>query len=31
LRRDLKVHFYNHGFTVDADDNYRVVLLRDMG
>ncbi|KAJ7440364.1 hypothetical protein FB451DRAFT_1300451 [Mycena latifolia] len=31
LRKDLKVHFYNHNFTVDADDNYRVVILRDMG
>ncbi|KAJ7307092.1 hypothetical protein DFH08DRAFT_901213 [Mycena albidolilacea] len=31
LRKDLKLHFYNHNFTVDADDNYRVVILRDMG
>ncbi|KAJ6470142.1 hypothetical protein DFH09DRAFT_1221228 [Mycena vulgaris] len=31
LRKDLKVHFYNHNFAVDADDNYRVVILRDMG
>ncbi|KAJ7768142.1 hypothetical protein DFH07DRAFT_1058382 [Mycena maculata] len=31
LRKDIKVHFYNHNFTVDADDNYRVVILRDMG
>ncbi|KAJ7854333.1 hypothetical protein B0H13DRAFT_2358541 [Mycena leptocephala] len=25
------VHFYNYNFTVDADDNYRVIILRDMG
>ncbi|KAJ7798514.1 hypothetical protein B0H14DRAFT_2906596 [Mycena olivaceomarginata] len=31
LRKDLKLHFYNHNFTVDADDNYRIVILRDMG
>ncbi|KAJ7271438.1 hypothetical protein B0H12DRAFT_1229089 [Mycena haematopus] len=31
MRSDLKVHFYNHNFTVDADDNYRVVILRQMG
>ncbi|KAJ7230245.1 hypothetical protein GGX14DRAFT_538347 [Mycena pura] len=31
LRKDLKVHFYNHHFTIDADDNYRVIVLRDMG
>jgi hypothetical protein len=31
LRKDLKVHFYNHNFAVDADDNYRVIVLRDMG
>ncbi|KAJ7874101.1 hypothetical protein B0H13DRAFT_2058035 [Mycena leptocephala] len=31
LRKDLKVHFYNHNFTIDADDNYRVIVLRDMG
>jgi hypothetical protein len=31
LRKDLKVHFYNHNFTVDADDGYRIVILRDMG
>ncbi|KAJ7934861.1 hypothetical protein B0H13DRAFT_2481304 [Mycena leptocephala] len=30
-RRDLKPHFYNHNFTVDADDDYRIVILRDMG
>ncbi|KAJ6580302.1 hypothetical protein B0H10DRAFT_2099027 [Mycena sp. CBHHK59/15] len=30
LRKDLKLHFYNHNFTVDADDNYRIVILRDM-
>ncbi|KAJ7440938.1 hypothetical protein FB451DRAFT_1299346, partial [Mycena latifolia] len=28
---DLKVHFYNHNFTVDADDNYRIIILRDVG
>ncbi|KAJ6457512.1 hypothetical protein C8R47DRAFT_1247232 [Mycena vitilis] len=31
LRRDLKVHFYNHNFAVDVDDGYRIVVLRDMG
>ncbi|KAJ7214567.1 hypothetical protein GGX14DRAFT_696652, partial [Mycena pura] len=31
LRKDLKLHFYNHNFTVDADDNYRIVILRDIG
>ncbi|KAJ7718821.1 hypothetical protein B0H16DRAFT_1608318 [Mycena metata] len=31
LRTDLKVHFYNHNFAVDADDNYRIVVFRDMG
>ncbi|KAJ7189176.1 hypothetical protein C8R46DRAFT_1056743 [Mycena filopes] len=31
LRADLKVHFYNHNFAVDADDDYRIILFRDMG
>ncbi|KAJ7610008.1 hypothetical protein DFH06DRAFT_1346145 [Mycena polygramma] len=31
MRADLKVHFYNHNFAVDADDEYRIVILRDMG
>ncbi|KAJ7629810.1 hypothetical protein DFH06DRAFT_710292 [Mycena polygramma] len=31
LRRDLKVHFYNHNFAVDVDDGYRIIVLRDMG
>ncbi|KAJ7182958.1 hypothetical protein C8R43DRAFT_17635 [Mycena crocata] len=31
LRTDLKVHFYNHDFAVDADDDYRIVVFRAMG
>ncbi|KAJ7367715.1 hypothetical protein DFH08DRAFT_795851 [Mycena albidolilacea] len=31
LRIDLEVYFYNHNFTVDADDNYRVIIPREMG
>ncbi|KAJ7880706.1 hypothetical protein B0H14DRAFT_2566108 [Mycena olivaceomarginata] len=31
LRTDLKVYFYNHNFTVDADDNYSVIVPREMG
>ncbi|KAJ7212657.1 hypothetical protein GGX14DRAFT_621003 [Mycena pura] len=30
LRKDLKLHFYSHNFTVDSDDNYRIVILCDM-
>ncbi|KAJ7189225.1 hypothetical protein C8R46DRAFT_1184376 [Mycena filopes] len=30
VRMNLKVHFYNHNFAVDADDNYRIVVFRDM-
>ncbi|KAJ6516733.1 hypothetical protein C8R47DRAFT_403394 [Mycena vitilis] len=31
MRADFKVHFYNHNFAVDVDDEYRIVVLRDMG
>ncbi|KAJ7440279.1 hypothetical protein B0H11DRAFT_2253042 [Mycena galericulata] len=31
IRKDLKVHFYNHAFAVDADDDFRVIVFRDMG
>ncbi|KAF7351308.1 hypothetical protein MSAN_01562300 [Mycena sanguinolenta] len=31
LHKDLKVHFYNHNFAVDADEDYRIVVFRDMG
>ncbi|KAJ7070553.1 hypothetical protein C8F01DRAFT_383283 [Mycena amicta] len=31
IRKDLKVHFYDHNFAVDVDDDYRIVVLRDMG
>jgi hypothetical protein len=31
LQKDLKVHFYHHNFAVDADDEYRIIVFRDMG
>ncbi|KAJ7625480.1 hypothetical protein FB45DRAFT_1083688 [Roridomyces roridus] len=31
LRKELKVHFYNHNFAVDVDDDFRIVVFRDMG
>ncbi|KAJ7610016.1 hypothetical protein DFH06DRAFT_1374868 [Mycena polygramma] len=31
MRADFKVHFYNHNFAVDVDDEYRIVVLQGMG
>ncbi|KAJ7459978.1 hypothetical protein B0H11DRAFT_2058414 [Mycena galericulata] len=31
IHQDLKLHFYNHAFAVDADDDFRVIVFRDMG
>ncbi|KAJ7806399.1 hypothetical protein B0H14DRAFT_3882371 [Mycena olivaceomarginata] len=31
LKSELKLHFHSNNFTVDVDDDYRIVILRDMG
>ncbi|KAJ7142839.1 hypothetical protein C8R44DRAFT_761275, partial [Mycena epipterygia] len=31
LHKDLKVRFDNNNFSMDADDNYRIVVFRDLG
>jgi hypothetical protein len=31
LKSELKFHFHSNNFTVDVDDDYRIVILRDMG
>ncbi|KAJ6487171.1 hypothetical protein C8R47DRAFT_1127942 [Mycena vitilis] len=30
MRSDLKLHFHNNNFSVDVDDGYRIVILRDL-
>jgi hypothetical protein len=31
LKSELKFHFHSNNFSVDVDDDYRIVILRDMG
>ncbi|KAJ6626726.1 hypothetical protein B0H10DRAFT_2211004 [Mycena sp. CBHHK59/15] len=31
LHKDMKLHFHSNNFAVDVDDNYRIIVLREIG